>query len=298
MKRLAKFLNPTCGISLLAFLTAILLQLRLHAQIPLQKGDSLFAIGKFSESAHEYKRWLVMNADNNSDYPDLLFKIGNALQESGEYNDASFYLARAFNMMPAIDPKNCSPKFKTFFLECTYKLALNYVLSNQYSEALQIITGLSPDFSENEGFRFKILEIICHNYLQNFKEAKSISMAIFKYNPSKQNAIDSAYNHVIKFKLKKKSKAENLSLIPGLGQLYAGSPKSAISSVILVGGIGIFGLYSIYIGHYFLFAGTSAMLFRSTYMGGRNYAGLLVDEYNTKARFYQIQDLNRLILSE
>ena len=82
-------------------------------------------------------------------------------------------------------------------------------------------------------------------------------------------------------KLRSEKTARLISLlVPGLGQLYAGKPGRAISSLLLTGAAGGFAALCFITGYPLEGIFTGAGLFFKFYTGGSRYAGLLASNRN------------------
>lgn len=115
--------------------------------------------------------------------------------------------------------------------------------------------------------------------LNNWAEAKEASLKVFPENISR---IDSIFAFIDHLKYKSRVKAKNLSVIPGVGQFYAGYHNEGAFSFLLNVSLGIALVFAITNEAYFL-GGFSVfpVLFRS-WMGGKVYAQKQVDIYNEK----------------
>lgn len=97
-------------------------------------------------------------------------------------------------------------------------------------------------------------------------------------------ASDSTINALLPTKLERKIKrertAKRLSLIPGLGQLYAGKPFSALVSAALIGTMGVYAGFSVYQGYYATAVLTGGFGFLTLLNGGSKNATYLAIQHN------------------
>jgi hypothetical protein len=83
-------------------------------------------------------------------------------------------------------------------------------------------------------------------------------------------------------KYKSAVKAENLSFIPGLGQIYAGYPLRGFFSLGLQGlALGV-GAWHIWQGYYVIGAYIGMGIFYLFYTGGMRHAGYLAEQKNMR----------------
>jgi TM2 domain-containing membrane protein YozV len=136
---------------------------------------------------------------------------------------------------------------------------------------------------------YYLLACLTHFTLNDLERARIYLISAIGQD-SKLNRLDqdSVLNTLLPASLEKQLKSEDqarkLSLIPGLGQFYAGFPLQGFASIVLVGLSVTYSTFSIINGYYFSSFATGlsgATLFHS---GGSKYAQYLVRVKNERIK--------------
>ncbi|MEQ9402833.1 MAG: hypothetical protein RIM99_04540 [Cyclobacteriaceae bacterium] len=191
------------------------------------------------------------------------------LKKSKIQSGAKDYPA-ALKTLQRVNVYNLSDSLKhVFFKE---QIVLHYLLGNHgQAKSMLLEAGLLDSWEPDDDLR--LTEILNDVALGNFNQAKEL---YHKLNPG--------VNVLEVFDVKKvrnPQKAFNLSLLlPGSGQIYAGSFLKGISSAGIQTLLFAYGIRGIQKQYYFTEALTSIALFQGFYFGGAEYARELADERN------------------
>jgi TM2 domain-containing membrane protein YozV len=161
-------------------------------------------------------------------------------------------------------------------------------LSQQYSEAhFQAQVAKSSEILEAYIKEIRLLEILSLHELSRWEEAQILAKDwATLYAPT----IDVEKTYSKKPPFKKVERAKLLStIVPGLGQVYAGYPFQGLSSLLLQSASLGFGVYSVVNEYYLSGFFTGAGLFQAFYFGGIRHTEFLAEKRNVflKNRYNQ-----------
>lgn len=194
----------------------------------LKFADDLMFRGEYYRAVTEYYRF---NSYNPNDKRKLLnhFKIAQCLELSGRHKEAiSEYTEIANTFTNARIPA----------LENVAKIQSNtggYVHSNETIRSLEILNGA------NQG-ELKLIKAKNYIHLGNYPEAKEIFINISN-NKGKLSSTATSYLEIMHKQLPLKYKSKSLgaligAFLPGAGYAYASKPLTAVSALVVIGGLG------------------------------------------------------------
>lgn len=173
-----------------------------------------------------------------------------------------------------------------------YEMILLYYLHGALADAqsrlirMQATGGMSQEML--------LLSFLVNVEQGKWAEARQLLMeqdTVFQLSPE-----DIEYILPEKLKLKDPRKAYNLSLLPGIGQWYAGYFWKGVLSGGIQALLGAFSIYSLVEGYFFTGTLTGVALFYTFYLGGARYAETLANRKNEeragqiKERFFEKYD--------
>ena len=191
----------------------------------------IFSIKSLATTSEEYGDWFFQNnyyyraiteyhkEQINNNHLRLTFKIARSYYHGQQYQTALEqinYLISTPSITPSLGTKAYLLKAKTL---------LNL---NEYNQALHI---LNSDKIISQPGKVKFLQAHCYLFNNQPKQAKNIFKSIppkSKYRSSSDKIL--TYMDQTQINLSNPYLAGSLSIIPGLGQLYAGFPKEAFIS--------------------------------------------------------------------
>ncbi|MDW3192046.1 MAG: hypothetical protein R8G66_06770 [Cytophagales bacterium] len=170
-----------------------------------------------------------------------------------------------------------------------YETVLLHYLNHEYQEAYSRIVRIKA--KQTETIETMILSFLVNVDLQKWEEARDLLISqdsVFQFDQA-----DIDYILPPKWKLKDPDKAYNLSLLPGIGQWYAGYFWKGVLSGSIQLVLGAFSIYSLVEGYFFSGTLTGVALFYTFYLGGARYASQLALRKNherseiIKERFFE-----------
>jgi len=241
---------------------------------PITLADSLYALGDYQPAITEYKRFLFFNK-NDEQAAQVYARIGKCYRNLYDWDNAEEYYNNAIAYA-----NNDS-------LRAEYKIALGivYISSKDFIATEKILLPLAsfselPTIQSKASFFLSLTYIYCHKwkkareYLDNNILSSDSSMN-FELNQLLEKAANTKY--------KSPTHARWLStFIPGLGQVYAGQPLSALNAIAINFATGYL-LYDTIDKHpSFIEIYTYGSLFHRFYSGNRHNAERYVHERNEK----------------
>lgn len=176
-----------------------------------------------------------------------------------------------------------------------YETVLLHYLNHEYQEAYSRLVRAQAQGQETK--ETLLLSFLVNVDLQKWDAARELLIdqdSVFQFGPE-----DIAYIVPAKWKLKDPNKAFNLSLLPGIGQWYAGYFWKGVLSGSIQVGLGLFSIYNLIEGYFFSGTLTGVALFYTFYLGGARYASQLAERKNherseiIKKRFFErLEDSN------
>ena len=241
---------------------------------PITLADSLYALGDYQPAITEYKRFLFFNKIEKQ-AAQVYARIGKCYRNLYDWINAEEFYNRAIAIA-----NNDS-------LRAEYKISLGivYISSKDFIAAEKILLPLaslseSPSIQSKATFFLSLIYIYCHKW----SEAKEY---LGDNVISSDSALYSELNQLLEKAVKTKHKSPTLArclstFIPGLGQIYAGRPLSALNAMAINLGTGYL-LYNTIDKHpSFIEIYTYGSLFHRFYSGNRNNADIYVREGNEK----------------
>lgn len=206
---------------------------------------------------------------------DLLLKKSTMYRELSNYQAALSTLQRisSHSLHDTIQSKIMNEQIFLLYLNGDYEQAKNAIL-----EARLL------DYSSNDDVR--LVEILNYVALKDLTQAKQLYKQMNPHGDLSR-VFDSR-------KFRKPEKAFNLSLIlPGSGQIYAGSVFRGVTSLSVQTFLFTYGIKGIGRRYFFTEALPSVALFQGFYFGGAEFAKELVHKRNKEI----VEDLSNQVLS-
>jgi hypothetical protein len=253
------------------------------------KADSLYNLQQYYSAALEYEREIFKGSSINSTNQVLLNKA-NCYKQAGNYEEAANNLNRV--KVFALKP---SERGKYF-----YDLAFNSYLCKNHTKAYDAIQMFDlSDTTSAYCHNMHLLKLLVLNELCRWDdsfEAAQQYISLYKPNDSLAKAATTT-SFASAPKLKNMRKAKILSVIPGLGQCYAGYPAEGLYSFTLNAAALTFGIFEIINGCYVTaYLGGAGML-SSTYFGNIGRVEYLVNKKNHELSQQFNQQIRSYILS-
>jgi len=257
----------------------------------LVQGDALHAKGFYDEAITEYQRYIFFNPDG-ARTSDVYYHIGLVCRDQQKWEQSidAFRMA----MHTALSD---SLRYRA-----ELALATAYIASGNYSAGeivlLKLEMSMPPAYIK---VRAVFLRALATLYAKKWDQAEKAFKTYFLSNPDPdmQAQVDSLIRETKDFYYLSPETARQLStLIPGLGQIYAGDWGHGLNSLVLNGSMIAWMGYKIY-NRYFNDAWTIYyFLFRRYYAGGRYNAERIAQEYNDTFDKTQAQKIIDLFLEE
>ena len=198
----------------------------------LDLGDHFFALENYDAAITEYKRFLFFNAEHPRS-GEVQFKIGLAYR-------AQEWWVEAVEAMTAAVQRTTETELQA---ERRVELAVTLIASGAYNLALvELIKADMQSQSARLRQRARFLRGVAYLYQFKWEQAQSVFLAYFDAIPSAAGAateIDTFFAEALNLPQKSEKVARLLStLLPGLGQTYAGDWKNGLNALLLNGLLG------------------------------------------------------------
>ena len=195
-------------------------------------GDYFFALENYDAAITEYKRFLFFNSDHPRS-GEVQFKIGLAYRAQEWWAEAVEAMIAAIELTTATELQ----------AEMRVELAVTLIASGAYDLALiELIKVDMQSQSARLRQRARFLRGIAYLYQFKWEQARSVFLAYFDAIPSAAGAaaeIDTFFAEALNLPQKSEKAARLLStLLPGLGQTYAGDWKNGLNALLLNGLLG------------------------------------------------------------
>lgn len=254
-------------------MTCIFLCVLFSAKGQFYYADSLYNSSSFDDANLAYER-IYFETENASIKQKALLKKAWTQKTQNDYAAAQQTLERID--IYSIESDSIK-KLIQYELILTAYLANNFRQVDSYAKQFLINNTDSP-----YDIQMLLIQILALNELGEWNEAYK-KAKVFEGLSQNDVQTDSIYAFKEKFKLKKVEKAKMLStFLPGTGQLYAGYPVKAATSVTLHGASLAFGVFSVLDGYYLSGFLTGAGLLQAFYFGGIKHSGSLAERRNKK----------------
>lgn len=170
-----------------------------------------------------------------------------------------------------------------------YETVLLHYLNHEYQEAYSRIVRIQARQAETR--ETLILSFLVNVDLEKWDLARELLISQDSVFELSEEAIE--YIIPPNWKLKDPNKAYNLSLLPGIGQWYAGYFWKGVLSGSIQVLLGAFSIYSLVEGYFFSGTLSGVALFYTFYLGGARHAQQLAHRKNherseiIKERFFE-----------
>lgn len=240
----------------------------------------------YERAALEYERQIFLHQGQDSIVHIALLNKSESLKRLGQFGDALSTLERInlFALKEELKPK--------FYLN----KALLQILTEDYPEAIFSLMVLKTVDTLN--LTADILLCIAQNYALSWSKAKSQFehiRATYNINGKISDSISDLYSHIPE--LKSEQTASYLSLIPGMGMVYADRwGEGALSFLLNVIPLSL-GTYAVLQEYYITGILGTAVFVEKFNTGGRLRAEFLTRKYNHDTALEYNAKLKRLLLN-
>lgn len=228
--------------------------------------QQLYENKQFLDAAVMYE-FDVFKSENIKERNELLFAKYLCYKSLAQYDDAISTISRIKYV------RSDSVKARV-----GYEKSLTYYLSNELSKSNLELQKLAGN-QYNDTLAISLLQVLVSVDQLHWEEARELlsNGEVFEFS-------DQEVEQILPDKLKPKNsdKAENLSIIPGLGQWYAGYFWKGATSGVIQAAIGSFMVYSLVEGYIFSGTLTGAAGLYTFNLGGARHAGELAHRKNAE----------------
>jgi tetratricopeptide (TPR) repeat protein len=212
----------------------LLISTNIYAQDLKQTFDfanELFSKKDYEGATETYRR--VIFFDKSDEYRKGCYQnIADCLYETQNYEEAADYYELAYFQAN-------SDSLKT---EILFRKTSCYLLQNDSKRAEIELLNLSTNLNPEQSRRLTFYSAILHFSTGKFKESETEFLALTTDSVKRQNIREIFLKNEKVSKMNPK-KAKILStILPGMGQFYAGDVKNGLNSFLLVGGILTWGI--------------------------------------------------------
>ncbi len=163
-----------------------------------------------------------------------------------------------------------------------YQILLCFYLSDDFSLAQQTMNSMDISLQEKPSKELLLVEILnlneLHDYSSAYNKLLEYEKQVSRLSSEDIHLLDSLYSNIPRQKSGKK--ARNLSVVPGLGHIYAGYWFEGVTAFVLNAGILAWGVYE-FLGKDYLTAWIGgAGLLSAAYTGQQKRAAYLVGKRN------------------
>lgn len=243
------------------------------------KADSLFHNGEYGSAALFYERAFFESHDVSTSSFAILKKV-DCLKKQNLFTLA---LAQLDKIRFDLLPKDVQPKWRYERAFCSY-------MSDNFSQVEKEFEFYNV-FINDTAFRRSMLFLETAALINEFKwqEAKTSLQQYIQFAAADSlqkmdltAKAEKILNHHPKYK--DPDKARQLSIMPGLGQLYSGYPAEGAFSFILNAAALSFGVYHVLNGFPITGYFGGAGMLQAFYFGGQNRAAILSVRSNERKR--------------
>ena len=255
-------------------LTHAVLAVPVSSSTVLAMADTLMRMQAYDEAITEYKRLLFFSTDDRERVP-LYFQMGVAYQKMGLWGQSTEALQKAIDLTDQLDWTNA----------VRLKLAVTSIVSHDYKRSLWYLDKILLSGGSQTVLRHAtILKIITLAYLKEWPNAREVALTSLDPNDPENGKAYAEIIHLLSEPLAQKSirKAGLLStILPGMGQFYAGQIRSGVNALIL-NGLNLLACYALFAHSAFLEGTFYLLIVANRYYSGNIYqAELAVYEYNS-----------------
>lgn len=238
--------------------------------------------GNYENAISAYRR--VLYFDNNIYRTQVFANLSKCYEIIHDFNKSHYYLDLAYSNTNNDSLRN----------EYVIKKTYLYILQKEFDYAMIEITNVK--FSNSNYFKKKMnfYKGIIFYQKNDFEKSKKSFIECFNENEKmKIEKIDSLFKANNKLEKLNPKTVRYLSVIPGLGQLYAGYPEEALNSFILA--TALLSLYTYTIINYSVIDGFLAIIpwFQRYYVGGlERTEQLTIEKINTERNTIYLEILS------
>ena len=252
--------------------------------------EHLFDSGNYEEAITEYKRFIFFNPKSHS-VSYAYYKIGMAYGNEGKWKESINTLHQSIQTAPNDSIRN----------EREIALAIVLIGSGSYNAAKFQLLRIES-FTQFQTLKRKaaFFRGIVALYLYKWEEAKEAFRVYFNHDSVNKSplaiTVDSLLSSAQALNYKSPKLAKLLStLLPGLGQIYAGDWRSGINALAINLVTGYLLVNSIIKADYFDAFMTYFPIFIRYYYGNRYRAEKIAQNYNDRLNKKLVRDILKLL---
>ncbi len=241
----------------------------------MREADSLLACGQNKLAAVEYER-CAFEATSRKELCEALKRKVQCYRNEGRYDKAAETWER------------CATTQEDYFnyIMCLY-------LSDQYEKVIELAESCRLLFDSTD-MRILLLEVLSLNETGSYGKAQGVAQEMARQSNIDGTIIDSIYKNCPK--LKKEEVAMWLSIVPGLGHLYAGCYGKAVTAFLINAAALGFGLWQVFEKFYITaYIGGAGML-SITYLGNFKSANYYVRKSNYTKTIRFNKDCKKMLM--
>lgn len=233
---------------------------------PLALGNHFINLGNYDTAITEYKRFLFFHPDDLRS-AETYHKIGLAYRAQGLWQEAILAMRNAVQYASTKEEKS---RFQLDF-------AVTLIASKNYDIArFELIKVTIRNPSGPLYRRALFLQTVAYIYQFRWEEAREVLR-----NYTTDEKLDKLFEHAVNLPQKSTRVAKVLSaILPGAGQVYAGSWRSGLNALALNSALGFVAVDAVLDKHYVDALLWTYFIFSRYYQGNVHHAGKAVEEFN------------------
>lgn len=249
----------------------------------LETADSLFKCKQYFKASILAEFVLFDSDDLLQRKQAIQLKIA-CLKKQLNFEDLNKFIATCYTQSMSEDLR----------LELLYEEILTNFILKRYKEVIHL-SEFYPKDSLMQIKLIEVLNIISNNELQNWSRASSLWQFFLSKYHLQDTLVKQLYNTIPHFKSERKANTLS-SILPGLGQLYAGKPLEGITSFLFQSGSIFMGIKWWNLGYRVASISVCGSTASAFYDGGKKRARVLVKNYNSIKLYEYNNQLNKQIL--
>jgi hypothetical protein len=246
--------------------------------------DRLAAKGWHDSARHEYRRWLFFAEDPVAAAP-VWFRLGQ-LEEQANNPEAARQAYQRCQLTTSDHKLSRLVASRAGF--CS-------LLMNRFAEGhFHLLPAI--DLQDSIGRQAAWLDILCLIGMGAYSEARAVAHDLYQSQCSIAIHLDSCFSAAQRIQFRSESKAQWLSLVPGLGLMYAGAWSEGLRSLGLTGGAASVAVLAFSNQLYWVGILSGVVVAQRFYEGGARLAAQETERRNTRKREQIRKDLQQELL--
>lgn len=249
----------------------------------LKTADSLFNSKQYFKASIAAEFILFDSDDIQQRRKAIQLKIA-CLKKQSKFNELDKFITSCYAQTMSEDLR----------YELLYEEILTKFILKNYNEVIQL-SKFYPTDSLKQSTLINILNIISFNELQLWVEGNTLWNTFLTKHRLQDTSVNQLYSQIPHLKSEKKANTYS-SIIPGLGQIYAGKPFEGVASFLFQSSSLFLGIKWWGLGYKIASISIGGSTFSAFYDGGKKRAKMLVKNYNSIKIFEYNNQLNKQIL--